>query len=147
MAELPRNIKPKLGNKVFSVNYDYSKEIGGLMFGHYYEGNFLEITNILQLKNNCKSDRHYILPNPFLCFIKSLKYLLRGKQLLGEWHSHPSGILKPSKLDSSTMHLKAEKTRNGLYNLGLINDKGDMKVFQFDIKNKVPNGTHRRTNG
>lgn len=132
----------ELGAKNFIIHFDKDREVGGLMFGTMYRSDkkgFGDVKAIVQLQNKSKRNDRYILPNAFICFLKSLKYLFKGYELLGEWHSHPTGYIHPSKIDNIMMFKKAKRQFNKIYRLGIITDKGKLRVYEYDYNDlKIP---------
>jgi len=125
----------ELGKKNFEIIFDKDREVGGLIFGVMYrrdERGFGDVKAILQLRNRAKKNKEYQLPNAVICLFKSLKYLLKGYKLLGEWHSHPSGKRHPSTTDNVMMFKKAKRSLSSIYRLGIVTDNGKLRVYEYD---------------
>lgn len=115
-----------------------NEETGGLIFGTYDEKGKAILQRVTQIRNSAKDKKHsYKLPNTFYCFLKSFRYLLASKYLIGEWHSHPSNRLYPSQDDIRAMEKKTKKMRNGAYYLGIAGrdmNKDIINIFEFSEK-------------
>lgn len=85
-------------------------ETGGIIMG-YATRNSVIITNATGSGPHAVHTHKSLKLDNIFCLLKALRYRKQNKKLkyLGDWHSHPSNILKPSKRDIVTF-LRKEKT-------------------------------------
>lgn len=105
-------------SKWFEVDwYDHTEEVGGLIYGYKdHSTGLLKITDINQFPNKAVNrSKEYKLPSTIRIFFKSLRYFLQFNSVIGEWHSHLSGIQSPSKADKEAV----ERKLNGITVMGM----------------------------
>lgn len=123
--------------KWFKVDwFDHTQEVGGLIFGYRMENGLLKITDIVQLPNKAaKKEKEYKLPNTLYLALKSLKYFIQLKSVIGEWHSHLSGNQAPSAEDKRAIEAKVRKL--GIYILGIAVWKKGIKTYIFGVNEQT----------
>lgn len=117
------------------LNKAKGREIGGLLMGEYVSENVFRISNLTvqreggdtnyfvrHLGNQVKKDLEFFFEE-YNCNYKKFNYL-------GEWHSHPSFPLIPSKKDQLTMW-------------EIVNDPEVGALFAVLLIVKLRNGTLR----
>lgn len=101
------------------------EETGGLLFGKMTKDGIL-IDYILPVENtseNPKTEFSFEMKK----YIKAIMELRkRGYQLIGEYHTHPSGNPNASRQDNLTMKAKADKL-GGIYALMICTKTHDKK--------------------
>lgn len=116
--------------------FDHTQEVGGLIFGHRQRNGLLKITDISQLPNKAEhKEKEYKLPNTLYLFLKSIKYFIQLKSVIGEWHSHLSGLQFPSPADKLAIEPKVKK--QGLYILGIACWKKGIRTFVYGVNEQT----------
>ena len=102
-------INEKLTSRLISeLNKSKRREIGGLLMGEHVSENVFRISNLTvqreggnrsyfvrRMENKVKEEIEF--------FFEEFNHNYKKYNYLGEWHSHPSFPLIPSKTDQSTM--------------------------------------------
>lgn len=99
-------------SSIFKIkHYSQTEEVGGLIIGKWLRIrerkdkfnpgiNKWMLKKLVCFKNKAKDkETDYELPGGLILIIKTLPYILRGYYVVGTWHTHPKGTLKPSKKD------------------------------------------------
>lgn len=97
-------------------HYSTTKEIGGLIIGRWIVAgekqagvenmNKWYLRKLLSFKNRSQTpETDYKLPGGIILILKCLPYILMGYYVIGTWHTHPNGRLKPSEQDEAQAKL------------------------------------------
>lgn len=119
------------------ANNNARSEQGGFIFGHYspyWKGLFKGEERIITITDfmlcaNTKLAKDGVFEMRERDYIPEImKRFKRGERLIGEWHSHPSGVPVPSPVDDATMYRK-KLLSNSKYLMGILsrvpkNDEG-----------------------
>lgn len=120
---------------IHELNKAKGREIGGLLMGEHVSENIFRISNLTVQRKEGGTEyfiRHMgnQVQEDLEFFFKESNYNYEKFNYLGEWHSHPSFPLIPSKKDQSTMW-------------EIVNDPEVGALFAVLLIVKLDNGTLR----
>lgn len=119
--------------KVFRIDeYGRHQEFGGLIFGIKYPDESFKPTHFIQLPNGNKDPEgewnHPGLMKSIVPVIKkiTLKDIMNGVELLGEFHSHKNNVIGLSKKDKEA--IDARVMQRGFWLIGILTVKNNQKL-------------------
>lgn len=119
------------------------REIGGLLMGEHVSENVFRVSNLTVQKDGgntayfvrCVGNQ---VKEELKIFFEESNYNYEKYNYLGEWHSHPSFSLIPSKKDQSTMRNIVNDPEVGALFAVLLIVKLDNGILQGNVTAFVP---------
>lgn len=119
-----------------NIKWSETEEVGGIILGHHYgeDDTDYTVTRFVQLKNTATMKSFfYRLPGKWNVILKIAWYLIKGEQILGEWHSHTTGTKHPTQSDERAIAGKV--WLHGKYLLGIVS-RDEVRIYRYEFTEK-----------